>query len=344
MRRAGRLEARQERMRARQERRDIRQDARLDRRDERRDRRPQDGIMGAIRERVSDRIRDGRDEGYIEEYYPEDDYYAEDEYQYEEDFYDEHGYYPDEEGEYDQGELDGSLEDDIEYEDEGDYIGEEMGYAFDGEPATVSPNVKSVTDKIAWNEAAMSKLRIQRAKALGSNRPVQGIDKAMNTHVLRLRELKDVLSQYSNLDGGFTMAREGRQGVIFQRGLPQEGGDKEKSRRKLEIVTSMNSSFDGIRESLPTLVAENLNPKFGTQRIVIPSEENSNVDGMGINTTDTGLIGLKDIGDYDAPIVEVKLGADGKKTKSGGINWKGVALGGLVAVGIVVVLRKTKVI
>ena len=89
-----------------------------------------------------------------------------------------------------------------------------------------------------------------------------------------------------------------------------------------------------------TPVDRELNPEMGNNSIEIPaSEQGSGADGQ------SGLIGMDNINDFDAPEVreyDVKFAsAEGDKAKK--INWKPIVIG--VAVGVVAIwlIRKYKV-
>ena len=77
-----------------------------------------------------------------------------------------------------------------------------------------------------------------------------------------------------------------------------------------------------------------MNPVIEKNRIVVPSESTSNATGTGIN-------GLDNVLDYDAPAIrEVYLGADGSFTK--GIDLGSIAVGVLLTVGFIALNNKYK--
>jgi endonuclease V-like protein UPF0215 family len=82
-----------------------------------------------------------------------------------------------------------------------------------------------------------------------------------------------------------------------------------------------------------TQVAGDLNPEFGNQRIVVPSSTNF-----------TGITAIDNQDDYDGDylrVVELKSNASGDGKK---INWVGIGIGAVVAVGAIWAIRKYNVL
>jgi hypothetical protein len=181
----------------------------------------------------------------------------------------------------------------------------------------INPGVQELADKCIWNEKLIEALKVKRKNADGNP---QELSKTILSRTQRLKDLNNELLDYSNLCGNYSNA---------------EGGEDLMRNRKREIAIARRKAKAKAMGKL-TKVDSSLNPNIQKNRIVIPSEQNSNATGTGIN-------GLDMIDDYDAPAIrEVFLGADGSKSKS--INIGSVALGVLLAVGFIYVNKKYKLV
>jgi hypothetical protein len=181
----------------------------------------------------------------------------------------------------------------------------------------VNPGVQELADKCIWNEKLIEALKVKRKNADGNP---QELSKTILTRTQRLKDLNNELLDYSNLCGNYSNA---------------DGGEDLMITRKKEVAIARRKAKAKAMGKL-TKVDASLNPNIQKNRIVIPSEQNSNATGTGIN-------GLDMIDDYDAPAIrEVFLGADG--SKSGSINLGSVALGVLLAVGFIYVNKKYKLV
>lgn len=181
----------------------------------------------------------------------------------------------------------------------------------------VNPGVQELADKCIWNEKLIEALKLKRKNADGNP---QELSKTILTRTQRLKDLNNELLDYSNLCGNYSNA---------------DGGEDLMRTRKKEIAIARRKAKAKAMGKL-TKVDSNLNPNIQKNRIVIPSEQNSNATGTGIN-------GLDMVDDFDAPAIrEVFLGADGSKSSS--INIGSVALGVLLAVGFIYVNKKYKLV
>ena len=106
---------------------------------------------------------------------------------------------------------------------------------------------------------------------------------------------------------------------------------------------SFSSAADGrkigrikraIRKRNRTLVEKGLDASISPNNIVIPAEERSNASG------ETGLIGLDNQNDFDAPEKRtIMLGVDGSTTENK-ISWKAIFIGTVIAAGAIWAINK----
>jgi hypothetical protein len=233
---------------------------------------------------------------------------------------------PELDGAYEQGYQDAS--EDYNYEDV------EVDQPFDGvmgaedrfnemqdtNDIVVNPTVQDMADKCVWNEKLIETLKNQRKNATGNP---QEISKTILVRAKRLKDLNDELIDYANACGNYSN---------------MDGDAKEVGRRKKEVLKARRRAK---AKTLPrrkhfggdaTSVDADLNPVLKKNRIVVPAETASNATGTGIN-------GLDNIDDFDAPeIREVYLGADGSFTK--GIDLGSIALGVLITVSFIALNKK----
>lgn len=194
----------------------------------------------------------------------------------------------------------------------------------DGTKIKINPKVADVTKKIEWNKELISRLRVKKAKIEGSNGNPSDVNKQIAIRNQRILDLETQLQDYQNFEGEFSFA----DGRLVE--------DNMKRRRSKEVAMGRRMAVRSrrmMRQGIP--VKRSLNPEFSSQRIVIPAS--SSVTGQ------TGLTGVDLQDDWDAPdtrVVELKSNADGKTN----INWVGIGIGAVVAVGAIWALKKYKVI
>ena len=214
-------------------------------------------------------------------------------------------------------------------------IGEEDMFSEmqDSKKIKISPKVADLTRKIEWNKELISRLRVRKAEIEGANGNPNDVNKQIAIRTQRIMDLETQLQQYADFAGSYSSA----EGV--------EVTPRMRMKRKREVQSARNMAVRERRnvrkvKGRATPVAKGLNPEFEPQRIVIPARTSS-VTGR------TGIIGLDLQDDYDAPenrVVELTSSAEGDKNKKDKINWVGIGIGAVVAVGAIWALRKYKVI
>jgi hypothetical protein len=281
----------------------------------------------------------------------------------------------DEEGDYDEsedeGEYDESEQADYEDEDfENEYPEDEYGFdgimgaedrfseAMDSQSASkkavnVDVNVQAVANKIQWNKELVSRLRVQKAIAMGENKSTQAIETQINERLDRIKMLQTVLEKYTSFEGEFSSAdgsfknterrkasatamnarrREvGRANAIAM----QNRAKVRASKRSANAVSAIqrNARKKGFGGDVTPIEAE-LNPSIANQRIEIPAASNA---------TGTGLNGIDLQEDFDAPpvrTVELTSNADGSGSN---IPWKGIAIGAVIGIAAIWAIKKYKV-
>ncbi len=192
----------------------------------------------------------------------------------------------------------------------------------DSNDIVVNPTVQDMADKCIWNEKLIETLKNQRKNASGNP---QEISKTILVRAKRLKDLNDELIDYANACGNYSNI----------------GGETiDVTRRKKEVLMARKRAK---AKTLPrkkvyggdaTNVDADLNPIIDRNRIVVPSETSSNATGTGIN-------GLDNIDDFDAPeIREIYLGADGSFTK--GIDLGSIAIGVILTIGFIALNKQYK--
>jgi hypothetical protein len=181
----------------------------------------------------------------------------------------------------------------------------------------INPQVQDIANKVIWNKMFIDKLAKERANTNGK----QNISIIIIERKKRMRELQDALDNYSNCVGENYANFDDMQMQCKCRKIEVEKALHNAKNRK-----STPKSQEGV---IP--VSKDLEPKFSEGKIVIPAEEkNSNM---------TGLNGLDNVNDFDAPPVrEFFVNADGKTTLN--INWGSFLVGGIVAVGAIWAIKK----
>lgn len=188
---------------------------------------------------------------------------------------------------------------------------------------SVNPAVQDLADKCIWNEKLIEALKMQRKNATGNP---QEISKTILVRAKRLKDLNNELIDYANCCGNYSNA-DGSPETVNSRKREVMMARK---RAHMKAIKKHNHPHGG--DTTP--VNAELNPIIEKNRIVVPAESTSNANGTGIN-------GLDNIDDYDAPTIrEFYLGADGSFTK--GIDLGSIAVGVLLAVGFIALNKQYK--
>ena len=170
--------------------------------------------------------------------------------------------------------------------------------------------------------------KFSRSKMQGSNRAVAVLRKRLAHHTARLKRMEMQLASYSKFDGDYSEARGGRRAVARKKAEVRRAKKEARKLRK-QAIRSRRRGTD---------VESDLNPELSEQRIEVPAES-SNFNG-------TGLIGLDEQGDVDAPetrkfdlIFSNAEGDEAKKKKRNKIII-GVSIGLAVGVLAIILIKK----
>ncbi len=283
-------------------------------------------------------MRRGPEEEYEEPFYDESGYDYEDE-PYEQDGYGEDGY-EDEYDDYGDDYGDDYVEDDYgddygddqgdDYGDAGewadedydDYDDEDWGYfdaisGVDGK-MQVNPRLQKITDKIEVNKEWISRARVKldEIKGRANPRKIHELKRQINKRIDRVNWLENKLAAFKE---NSTTAGQGR----------ERGAHIGMARRK-----SVNARMEFRNRSKGvTPVEADLDPEISRDKIEIPASNATGIHGLDLQD------------DFDAPnarIVELTSNADGDKKK---IPWKPILIGvgvGLVAIGVLIAIKKRK--
>lgn len=213
-----------------------------------------------------------------------------------------------------------------EYEDEaGADGGDVLGFDGTGRVA-IDEKLLDVTNKIEWNNELIDRLMDKVDEAYNMGRETANIEDVIDARKERVSQLEGELEDYVNADGltPKEVTRRRRQ-VEKARGLSKRNREKATAKRVKMVYGGSETPVD-----------VELNPEFSPNRIEVPAE---------IKSTMTGLNGIDNFNDYDAPdtrIVDLSsnfLGVDTKK-----INW-GAIMAGIVIGGVAIyALKKYKVL
>jgi hypothetical protein len=198
-----------------------------------------------------------------------------------------------------------------------------------------------------WNKECVIRLNSKKDDILikDPNANVDDVETKIELHKDRTNFLKDLMESFTNFEGDFNEDGE----FVYYGELPEEfsGADGKPMPRSLKFrKMQRNRALMNARRKRPqTLVKTSLNPIITKNKIVVPAAENSSNmigpegnDGSGPRT---GLVGLDDRNDYDAPDqLDIKLSNfSGNK-----INWTGVVIGVGVAAAAIWAIKKYKLI
>lgn len=211
------------------------------------------------------------------------------------------------------------------------YGGDESEDFFDGQK--VCPCVQAHANKVEWNNELISRLRkqAQQSSAEGDSVGADIKTDEINDRIERIVELASELEGYANCEGEFVTNADGDYSYI-------KGKTKGNKKARRAEVTAGRTEAKKLRAEArqrkglakqnggdTTKVDANLNPVIETNRIEVPSSEFAG----------TGLTGLDNQEDYDAPEMEKYSFATGKK-----INWLGIGLGVGAAVVAIILINK----
>jgi hypothetical protein len=201
--------------------------------------------------------------------------------------------------------------------------------------ASINKGVKKLSLLIEKEKDIISRLN-KKIDELGknntpeANRNVAIFRKNLSNHNAKLNEMEIRLAGYCKFDGDYSEARGGRKNVA-KRKAEVRRAKKEARRVRKQAIRNRKRGGD-------TTVDAGLKADFGNQRIEVEAEE-SNFYG-------TGLIGLDNQEDYDAPEVrkfDLKFsnadGDDAKKQKRKKMII-GVSIGVAVGVLAIVLIKK----
>jgi hypothetical protein len=181
----------------------------------------------------------------------------------------------------------------------------------------ISDDVQDVAVRIQFNKELISRLRIKIAKAMSEGRPVDELNEQVVTTQNRIMFLENILNQYQNFSGEFS---------------PIEG---KPTKEIIEVRCIEVKKAIGIAKD----------KRAQLKRYQNKMKNNSTPDVIEVPKLreGTGLNGMDNLNDYDAPPVrEVKLAFDGSGNKK--INWAGIAIG--VGIGLMSIwaIRKYKLL
>ncbi len=241
--------------------------------------------------------------------------------------------------------------------------------------AKINPIVADTARKIEQNKEAICLMQGQ-CNRLSQTNPASAnkLQAQINKRQTILNNLESDLANYCKFEGDYSEARGGRKAVSkrkaevrqakkLARKERKEVGKLRRAEKKVKRSSKRpkgkprNPSGIGrgiglrrkksLTESEFTEVDEKLNPEFGEERIVIPAEEVANFVATETLNNRTGLIGLDEQYDYDAPETrqfDLKFSNAVGDAKSGSkIDIKSIAIGvGLGVLAIYLVKKYMK--
>lgn len=209
--------------------------------------------------------------------------------------------------------------------------------------AKINPKVKQLSRRIEQNKELISRFQKQIEKAkrgknenneAKQNKVIAGLRSRIQERKVKLAELETLLASYSKFDGEYSDARGGRKAIARRKAEVRQAKRMARKERQMAKKQNRLNRQNGGSE---TPVDTELNPKFSEQKIEVEAEEMGSFNGVGTGETGTGLIGLDNTEDVDAPEVrkfDLKFSsADGNKPK---LDLKNIAIG--VGVGVLAVL------
>ena len=204
----------------------------------------------------------------------------------------------------------------------------------------VTPELEGVATKIEWHKENLSRLRVQRARLLGEGRYTGDVEEKMRDSTQRMKELQNILHKYANFEGEFTDGLDSNAIEFFNASGNSNPSRGQKRKRFLQIgkaqglATQTRNNYlmkkQGKTQQVyggdTTPVDIELNPTIEPQRIEVPEDNSSNANG-------TGLVGLDQANDFDAPptrVIEITSNATGMGSGVK-VNWAAIGLGVAIA-------------
>ena len=197
----------------------------------------------------------------------------------------------------------------------------------------VTPEIESVATKIEWHKENIARKRAERARLMGEGRYSGHVEEEIRESMQRIHDLENILHKYANFAGEFTGTTDSSF-VDFLNASGPAIKPKQKKKRMHEIGKAQNIA-KGKRAAFhakmnkkkgkgndgyggdTTPVDIELNPNIGPQQIIVPELDGSELDESESNASGTGLNGLDNINDYDAPptrTIEITSNASGSET------------------------------
>ena len=247
----------------------------------------------------------------------------------------EEGY--DEQGGGESGDEDSGFDGELDYENGSDFV----------QTVNVPKPISDLANKIEWNKELVSRLRVKGAEARGAHQDTTDIQNQIQERLTRINELQTAMKQYVSMDGESNAS--GKMDINKRQSETKKAMNMARKERMSKLspeqIAAANkawrakvSAMKARRKGTP--VARGLDPRMSANKIVVPAEETQSGFYGG---TGTGIVGLDQAYDYDAPptrTIEMQSGFDGLSK----VNWVGVAIGAVVAVGAVWAIRKYKLI
>lgn len=196
----------------------------------------------------------------------------------------------------------------------------------------INPKVRQLSLAIEKEKHLIGILKKRRTRLIGTRNPkaqknLAIVNGQIQNRTQRLSRMETKLASYSRFEGDYSEARGGKRGVAKRKA---EVRHAKKYARKLRKRA--------MKKRRVTEVEEGLEPQFSTQMIEVPAER-SNFNG-------TGLIGLDEQGDIDAPetrkfdlIFSNAEGDEAKKQKRKKLII-GISVGVAVGVLAIVLIKK----
>lgn len=230
----------------------------------------------------------------------------------------------------------------------------------------INPKIAVLARQIEQHKEYITRLEnaLNNAQEKGNRQASRNISLMIQRKRQRLNMLESELASYSKFEGEYSEARGGRKAVARRKAEVRRAKKLARQERRSVRKASKGRAL-GLRKRPVgvTEVEQGLNPEFAENRIEVPAEEfggtinttRSNIKGRigsRSNTTSnfsgseyigTGLIGLEQTDDYDAPEsrkYDVKFSEFGGG--KGEIDVKSIAIG--VGVGVLAIFLAKKFI
>jgi hypothetical protein len=215
---------------------------------------------------------------------------------------------------------------------------EDYYYNAEGEMKALPKGLSSLTDKIEWNKELIARMKKKLARTRMGKADREALQKKIADRQFALDELIKKLEGYSN----FASKKFGKENAQRQVSKAKAGSmlKRFKATGSSKLGSSPYQALDRVMKRKQmravTPVEAELNPEISPNRIEIPAEQ-SNM---------TGLIGLDDSADYDAPNVRQYDVEFSNASGSGKPKWKVIIpiVAGLIVAGVVVyfIVKKKK--